>query len=622
MSVLSRVRACLLACGVVSLIAVGALVSAPAAGAANIVTGSTYLALGDSLAYGYHAAQFAKEYPSVNPANYEEGYVNDFGAALKLINPKLQIINDGCPGETTETFINGPGAPYTGAYCAGGPTGTPFPYVFLHHPYTGYNSQLEDALAILKETPNVSPITIDIGANDILQFLEHTCGFPATYTCTTPEVETEFAHIAGNVYYILGKLHAAAPQAQIVLVGLYDPYPLVLPAPGGDRTLAAFNSALASVAEKVPGTIFANPEPRFNPSIVTGGPETEDLTSICAYTAMCPGGTYNPTSKEADIHPTTLGYAVMAEGITDLFAPTGATGAAGATGATGPTGAEGKQGASGPTGAEGKEGAQGASGPTGATGLEGKEGGKGVTGATGPEGKTGAPGATGPTGEKGEKGATGVEGREGKAGPTGKEGTAGKEGAAGKEGKEGAKGSTGATGPTGKEGQAGKEGPAGKEGAKGATGASGGTGATGPAGNAAVADFASSVGVPSGECLTEAFGAVGAYGTCPSKTIGWSSSALIAGPMPANGAVVSNLYAESNATLTGSETVVVAVIDITTETTLLSCTVNSTTKSYCSNTGSGPAAAAGANLIVKVSASNTAKEAADNDKDWRVEFRY
>jgi len=47
-------------------------------------------------------------------------------------------------------------------------------------------------------------------------------------------------------------------------------------------------------------------------SIVIGAPETVDLPTICAFTAMCPGGTFNPTSPLADIHPTTLGYGVMA----------------------------------------------------------------------------------------------------------------------------------------------------------------------------------------------------------------------------------------------------------------------------------------------------------------------
>src|SRR5271155_620523 len=203
MSILHRGWARLLVCAA-AIATVGALAFTPTAGAAPIVTGSTYLALGTSLTYGYHAKQFSEELASKGFAeakNYEENFVNDFGAELKILQPQLQITNLGCPGETTETFLNGPGAPYTGSYCEGGPTGTPFPNAFLHKPYT-HNTQMEEAEAILKENPN-----------DSLQFLAHTCGFPATNTCTAPEVEAEFAHIAGNVYTILTKLHAAAPQA-------------------------------------------------------------------------------------------------------------------------------------------------------------------------------------------------------------------------------------------------------------------------------------------------------------------------------------------------------------------------------------------------------------------------
>jgi lysophospholipase L1-like esterase len=309
-SVLYRFRVRALVCCVAAIAALGALVFASAAGAAQV--GGTYLALGDSLAYGYHAAQFKSELESkgfVEPATFNDGYVDDFGAALKLANPKLQVINDGCPGETTETLINGSGIP---GFCAGGPTGSPFPYAFLHHSYGAHASQLADALAVLKATPNVSPITLDIGANDVLQFLGSKCGFPATFTCSPAEVEAEFGHIAANAYLILAQLHAAAPKAQLVLIGLYNPYPTVLPAPGGDATTAALNAALASVAAAVPGASFANPEPLFNTSIVTHGPETTDLPTICAFTAMCPGGTFNPASPNADIHPTKLGYGVMA----------------------------------------------------------------------------------------------------------------------------------------------------------------------------------------------------------------------------------------------------------------------------------------------------------------------
>jgi lysophospholipase L1-like esterase len=308
MSVLYRIRGRLLASCVVAVAALGALVLAPTAGAANV--GSTYLALGDSLAYGFHQAQFEAQYPAIKPATFNDGYVDDFGAALKLFHPSLQIINDGCPGETTETMIKGSEIPF---YCAGGPTGTPWPDVWLHHPYPAGGSQLADALAILAANHNVSPITLDIGANDLIQFDRSVCGFPAKFTCTEAQVGAEIAHIATNVYLILAQLRAAAPHAQMVLMGIYNAFPTVVKPEGtGDRAIAAFNAAEASAAAKVPGTSFANPLPLFNPSVITGGPETGDIPTICAFTAMCPGGVYNPASPKADIHPSKLGYAVLA----------------------------------------------------------------------------------------------------------------------------------------------------------------------------------------------------------------------------------------------------------------------------------------------------------------------
>ena len=303
MSVLHSARARALACCVASVAALGALVLAPPAGAAKL--GNTYLALGDSLAYGYHQAQFRSEFPNVNPATFNDGYVDDFGAALKLANPKLQVINDGCPGETTDAFLEGSGIP---GFCSNFPAKTPFPDVWLHHPYGG--SQLSDALAILAANPNVSPITIDIGSNDVLQFLGTHCGFPVTNTCGEAEVIAEYTHITANVSSILATLHAAAPKAQIVLVGAYNPYPTVIP--NGDKQLARFAAMLAGAAAKVPGASFANSEPLFNPSGTFGGPEAGDIPTVCAFTAMCPGGTFNPASPEADIHPTKLGYGVMA----------------------------------------------------------------------------------------------------------------------------------------------------------------------------------------------------------------------------------------------------------------------------------------------------------------------
>ncbi len=233
--------------------------------------------------------------------------MDDFGATLKLANPKLQTVNDGCPGETTETMIKGSGL--GPAFCAGGPTGRPFPKAFLHHSYPG--TQLEDALAIAKE-PGVGTITLDIGGNDILQFLSHTCGFPATFTCGQEQIEAEIGHVTANVGFILAQLRAAVPEAKVIFVSQYNPYPTVLRPEGtGDATVEALNGALKSVAATY-GVGFANTTRVINFSGTHGGPEAGDIPTVCVFTAMCPGGVFNPASPNADIHPTKAGYAAMA----------------------------------------------------------------------------------------------------------------------------------------------------------------------------------------------------------------------------------------------------------------------------------------------------------------------
>jgi hypothetical protein len=143
-------------------------------------------------------------------------------------------------------------------------------------------------------------------------------------------------------------------------------------------------------------------------------------------------------------------------------------------------------------------------------------------------------------------------------------------------------------------------------------------GEKGSAGGAAIATFASFTDVPSGNCLN--YTEVGGPGTasCPGKTSGFSAARLLAGPTPASGATVSKLYADSNASVSGFDTVFVAVIDNTTGATLLWCAVTSLTKSSCSNTGSSVPVAAGDNIEVKL----TATGASGNNKQWRVRFRY
>jgi lysophospholipase L1-like esterase len=242
---------------------------------------SSYLALGDSLAFGYSEAKFGELKPEENPADYDTGYVDDFAKLLKIGDPGLQVINDGCPGETTESFIKGP-CEYQLAYR-------------LHHPYAGgpTSSQLSDALAYLQSNPNTNPITLDIGANDALGVIEHTCD--KKVECVIKEAPALFAHIAANLGLILTDLRGADPHATIIVLGLYNPFGEKLP--GGDALTAQLNEVMSKVASAV-GARFADPLPVFNPSGALEEP------TICLLTNMC--------KMPEDIHPTDLGYAVLA----------------------------------------------------------------------------------------------------------------------------------------------------------------------------------------------------------------------------------------------------------------------------------------------------------------------
>lgn len=171
----------------------------------------------------------------------------------------------------------------------------------------------------------------------------------------------------------------------------------------------------------------------------------------------------------------------------------------------------------------------------------------------------------------------------------------------------GAAGATGATGPTGP------------------TGPQGSTGPIGPAGNASIATFASQSGVRSGRCLNY-LGEGQGSGPCPAATTGypqgWAAEHELLGPTPANGATVTNLAAVTNATVTGTDTATVAVIDNTTGVKLLSCTVTSTTKTFCENTTESGVVPRRDNIEASVTANNTRGSSSSNNRSWRVTFRY
>ncbi len=332
------------------LIALVAMALAPSAGARTAPV-STYLALGDSISFGYSEQVFDENAPNESPSYFEEGFTNVFAQDLARgseVGRGLTLVNDACPGETSNGLIGE--NPGLGGKTSTEPAGHDPQGLGDYHPCAYNNvdglplhnslsvggqsiSQLEDALSILKEGHPAHPveaITLNIGSNDELAAIKQ-CEIEVTEEFThtgkstygaTPEAavvgcikvtseKVTVPHILANIGDILGVLDNAGPggghyAGPIVLVGFYNPDALILP--GSDALQEGLNAAVeADILPHFPNVTFANPFPVFN----RGKKPAREQASICKYTEMCnpndPGG----SSDDGDIHPSPLGYEVL-----------------------------------------------------------------------------------------------------------------------------------------------------------------------------------------------------------------------------------------------------------------------------------------------------------------------
>jgi lysophospholipase L1-like esterase len=229
----------------------------------------SYLALGDSLAYGFQQARFNAEFPQIVASTFRTGYVDDFAADLRAVRPNIQTVNLGCPGETTASYFT---------HCAFSALGP----LSMHVVYNG--SQSAAALAFLRAHPGtVSPITLDDGANDIT----------ACLTSTDPNcIPNALVQVGANLDRALGELRAAAPDAEIIVMQYYDPYGVQFPTTV--PVLQALNATIASAASAHRARLADALTP-FN--LAPG--------ALCGLGPFCPAVT--------DVHPNDAGYAVIAQ---------------------------------------------------------------------------------------------------------------------------------------------------------------------------------------------------------------------------------------------------------------------------------------------------------------------
>jgi lysophospholipase L1-like esterase len=276
---LTSFRRSLLSLALLAAMVAALLAGTPAAAAASAPLGPRhyYLSLGDSFGFGLQGTRFEEMYDAgtYTPDAFNTGYTDDLAAMIRArLRPDLQVVNYSCPASGTGEMLRADGCFFQQIGLA------------LHDEFSG--AQLDAATAFLRAHPGqVSPITISIGTADMLSAIEDCHAAPVCVARSGV-----FRTLRQNLTVILGRLRAAAPTADIVLLLSHNV--TVVDFPGDNPLWAAFVLELRTIAAP------KNVRVADAFAAITLSGRTCELTFACL------------AGDLADAHPNDAGYAVMA----------------------------------------------------------------------------------------------------------------------------------------------------------------------------------------------------------------------------------------------------------------------------------------------------------------------
>ena len=255
---------------------------APATPPASPTTGyEVYVALGDSLAAGYQPT---------NPGDRTDpdgGYAGLVRAGLPQPSPP-DLVNLGCPGETTTTMAEGGRCPY---------------------PEGSQVRAAEELLAKLPGDGERALVSVQIGANDVQRCVVLRGDAPRVdEECVAQGLDS----VREQLPDILRRVSSAAPAATLVAVDYYNPFvvaallgpPSQAFARRTEEVQDELNEIVADAASEV-GASLATIAPAFT-SVPRGATAaTPAVGPVCSVTWMC--------AEPPDIHPTDRGYRLIAD---------------------------------------------------------------------------------------------------------------------------------------------------------------------------------------------------------------------------------------------------------------------------------------------------------------------
>lgn len=274
----------------------------------NKVIQHYYLATGDSISFGYQPnLDFFHGFADDLATQFRQGELNAPSAKVKV---NINLANYACPGETTETMING-NCPFRN---------------FLKETYACPQicSQLDAVVLFLQEHKgNVSPVTFELGSNDVLpDFDVANCSVSSNGAADLAAMDNNLIKVdhahpddatdTGNgiLQRLVDALTIAPVPAHgpvrlagdLVLLNYYNPFAKVCP--NSVDFIHTLNDHLAADA----ATLHI---PVVDVYAAFGG-DSGMADNVCTYTWYCTNQDFHPTTKGYEVITTaveaTLGY--------------------------------------------------------------------------------------------------------------------------------------------------------------------------------------------------------------------------------------------------------------------------------------------------------------------------
>jgi lysophospholipase L1-like esterase len=249
--------------------------------------GHSYLALGDSVSFGFNPD------PSLWPN------ADNFTGYPEIVAQRLNIeeVNASCPGEATGGFLDLNG---TDNLCR------PFRFLLrdpLHVSYSG--TQMAFATAYLGSHPRTRLVTLTLGANDVFRWLTD-CQLGSSVGTCPLGLGRVLAIAQANLNTIFQNLRATGYTGLIVALTYYsDNYNNILPAVLLNSPMVA-----AATANRVP--IASGIHAWAATAIAAGGGIS------CAAGLLLPA--FPPGTAGCDVHPTPLGRDLLAAEVISTIA--------------------------------------------------------------------------------------------------------------------------------------------------------------------------------------------------------------------------------------------------------------------------------------------------------------